>query len=243
MKPTVKLSDIVENIEMSGDDSYSFYNELTGEFYWYSEYGDNDDDRDIDTEEGWRRLPSQRDAEEYDMMTDFADTVKNPRKREQLEIALSGKGAFRRFKDAVNREGIADAWYAFRDRRYLEFARDWCDVREIPYDRSELPDEEPETEPGDESKAGIYIGKTASVKATVNEQNTARAAGSGNLEVFATPSMIALMERASCECLAGSLELGQTSVGISVCVDHTEASPLGAEITATAVITGIDRRG
>ena len=65
------------------------------------------------------------------MMSDFADTVRNPRKHEQLEIALSGKGAFRRFKDAVIREGVEDAWYAFRDRRYLEFARDWCDENEL----------------------------------------------------------------------------------------------------------------
>jgi hypothetical protein len=67
-------------------------------------------------------------------MSDFADTVHNPRKQKQLEIALSGRGAFRRFKDAVYREDVEEAWYAFRDRRYLEFARDWCDENQIPYE-------------------------------------------------------------------------------------------------------------
>jgi hypothetical protein len=137
MKPTIKLSEIIEHIEMASDGNYTFYNELTGEFYWYSDFGDNDD-RDIDEEDGWLRLPSQYDANEYEMMSDFADTVKSPRKREQLEIALSGKGAFRLFKDAVNREGVADVWYTFRDKRYLEFAREWCDEEQISYDIAEL---------------------------------------------------------------------------------------------------------
>ncbi len=49
MKQTVKLSDIAMHIEMASDGTYSFYNELTGEFYWYSDFGDHDD-RDFDEE-------------------------------------------------------------------------------------------------------------------------------------------------------------------------------------------------
>ncbi len=237
MKPMVKLSEIAEHIEMASDGTDSFYNELTGEYYWYSDFGDRDD-RDLDEEEGWLRLPSQRDADEYGMMSDFADTVRNSRKREQLEIALSGKGAFRRFKDAAIREGVAEAWYAFRDRRYLEFAREWCDDEEIPYDSSELPDDEAE----EVEQAGLYIGKTATVITTVCEYNTAKSVGSGSLDVFATPMMIALMERAACECLSDALEPAQTSVGIRIDIEHTAASPLGAEITATAEVTGFDGR-
>jgi predicted thioesterase len=238
MKPTVKLSEIVEHIEMASDGSYSFYNELTGEFYWYSDFGDRDD-RDLDEEEGWVSLPSQRDANEYEMMSDFADTVRNPRKREQLEIALSGKGAFRRFKDAVIREDVEDAWYTFRDGRYLEFARDWCDENELPYDRAELFDEVE----ADNVETGIFVGKTASVTIVVDATNTAIAMKSGSLDVFATPSMIALMEQAACLCLADGLDDGKTSVGTEINIRHTAASPLGAEITATATITEVsDRR-
>jgi hypothetical protein len=137
MKPAVKLSDIAENIEMASDGAETFYNELTGEFYYYNQ-DFSDDDRDLDEEEGWLRLPSQRDADEYEMMSEFADIVEDSRKRGQLDIALSGRGAFRRFKDAVNREGIAEEWYAFRDKMYLEFARDWCEDEGIPYDSSDL---------------------------------------------------------------------------------------------------------
>jgi len=51
--------------------------------------------------------------------------------------------------------------------------------------------------------------------------------------------MIALMERAACECLSDCLEEGQTSVGTMVNVEHITASPIGAEITATATIESV----
>jgi predicted thioesterase len=76
----------------------------------------------------------------------------------------------------------------------------------------------------------------------VTAQNTAKTIGSGSLEVFATPMMLTLMERAACECLADALEPGQTSVGTSVSIEHTAASPLKSEISATATIIGIDGR-
>jgi predicted thioesterase len=77
---------------------------------------------------------------------------------------------------------------------------------------------------------------------TVNENNTARAVGSGSLDVFATPMMIALMERAACVILSDMLEEGQTSVGTQIIVSHTAASPIGAAITATATIASVDGR-
>ena len=84
------------------------------------------------------------------------------------------------------------------------------------------------------------VGKTAAVTTKVNETNTAKAVGSGSLDVFATPMMIALMERAACECLA--LGNGQTSVGIAINVKHTAASPLGVSVTATAAVTALAGR-
>ena len=240
MKPLVKLSEIVEYIDFGSTDAMSFYNELTGEFYYYHE-GFTDNDRDLDEEEGWLRLPNQRDANEYEMMSDFSGMVRNARKRDQLEIALSGRGAFRRFKDAVDREGIANKWYAFRDRRYLEFARDWCDENGIAYDPAEIQTDEGINH-GAFVHSGIFIEKSATATVRVNESNTAKAVGSGSLDVFATPMMIALMESAACKCLADGLEAGQTSVGTMISVEHTAASPLGVEITATAVIVGIEDR-
>ena len=88
----------------------------------------------------------------------------------------------------------------------------------------------------------ISVGKTAAVSTTVDESNTARAVGSGSLNVFATPMMIALMERAACEVLSDVLETGQTSVGTQIEVSHTAASPPGSTITAAATIVNADGR-
>jgi RimJ/RimL family protein N-acetyltransferase/predicted thioesterase len=86
------------------------------------------------------------------------------------------------------------------------------------------------------------IGKTASVSTIVAESNTAKTIGSGALSVFATPMMIALMEKAACECLADTLTDGQTTVGTQIEIEHTAASPLGAKITATATIDFVSGR-
>jgi len=85
-------------------------------------------------------------------------------------------------------------------------------------------------------------GNTATVTTTVNQTNTAQAVGSGNLPVFATPMMIALMEQAACEAIAGNLEAGQSSVGTQVNITHTAASPVGAQVSATATVTAMEGR-
>ena len=84
------------------------------------------------------------------------------------------------------------------------------------------------------------VGKKAAAFTTVKNTNTAKAVGSGNLDVFSTPMMIALMEEAACNCL--DLEPGQSSVGVHISVEHTAPSPIGAEITATATVTGVEKR-
>jgi len=88
----------------------------------------------------------------------------------------------------------------------------------------------------------MTIGKTATVTTTVDDTNVAASVGSGLLSVFATPMMIALMERAACECLSDAFADGQTSVGTAISIEHTAASPLGAMIAATAKITAVDGR-
>jgi len=82
--------------------------------------------------------------------------------------------------------------------------------------------------------------ETATTSVTI--KNTAKAVKSGNLDVFSTPMMIALMEEAACKAIIPLLEEGQTSVGVAIAVEHTAASPIGAKITATAHITATDKR-
>jgi predicted thioesterase len=82
----------------------------------------------------------------------------------------------------------------------------------------------------------------AEVFSIVNSTNTAVAAQSGNLQVFGTPYMIALMEKATCMAIADHLEEGETTVGTNIAVSHMQASAVGSIVTATAVLDEIDGR-
>ena len=86
----------------------------------------------------------------------------------------------------------------------------------------------------------MNIGLSYTATTTVNQNNTALALGSGDMEVFATPAMVALMENAAMNAVAPHLEAGQTTVGTQISTSHIKASALGATITATAVLTAVD---
>ena len=85
-------------------------------------------------------------------------------------------------------------------------------------------------------------GLSAQSRTTVTNENTAAAMGSGDLPVFATPSMVALMENAAMTAAAAALPAGSTTVGAEMNVTHIKPSGLGAEITATAVLTDVGAR-
>ena len=70
----------------------------------------------------------------------------------------------------------------------------------------------------------LEVGMTNSVEAKVTHSNTAKSIGSGSLDVFATPAMIALIEKAAAELIQKNLDDGKTSVGISVNIDRIDSS-------------------
>ena len=82
--------------------------------------------------------------------------------------------------------------------------------------------------------------ESASVTHVVTDADTAQALGSGDLEVLATPRVLAWCEEATCAAL--QLDATQTSVGTRVDLQHLAASPVGAEITATANVIHTDGR-
>ncbi len=85
-------------------------------------------------------------------------------------------------------------------------------------------------------------GLSAQSTTVVTEANTAATLGSGDLAVFATPAMIALMENAAMKAVAEALAEGSTTVGTEMNATHIKASGLGAEIIATAVVAEVDGR-
>lgn len=77
---------------------------------------------------------------------------------------------------------------------------------------------------------------------TVSNENSASTMGSGNLPVFATPAMVALMENAAMLSVADALPEGFTTVGSEMNVQHIKPSPIGAQITAIALLTAVEGR-
>ncbi len=88
----------------------------------------------------------------------------------------------------------------------------------------------------------IEKGLSASSTVTVTDKNTAITLGSGDLEVFATPAMVALMENAAAKAIAPYLAEGDSSVGTEINVTHIKASAIGAEIVASAVVVEVNGR-
>ena len=74
----------------------------------------------------------------------------------------------------------------------------------------------------------------------VEAADTALEVGSGSLRVYATPCLAALMEGAACECIEGALPEEQTSVGISLNLRHTAATPVGMTVRAVARLTAVE---
>lgn len=76
----------------------------------------------------------------------------------------------------------------------------------------------------------------------VTEELTAKKMGSGMLDVYATPAMIALMENTAYESIASELDEGCQTVGTSLQVKHVAASPIGMKITCETEVIKVDGR-
>ena len=88
----------------------------------------------------------------------------------------------------------------------------------------------------------LETGITYKQSITVQPKATAAVYGSGSLEVFATPAMVALMENTAVHCLKGHLEEGQDTVGIEINVKHIKATPVGDKVNCKAKVTEIEGR-
>ena len=133
----IRLSDIVDAIEMMDQYSEYFLDKKTGEIEWVSDMAMTQEEQeeiyDRLDEHGFYRLPTSYDIRDYDIMEDFVNTLSDSM-YDRLASAIQGKGAFRRFKDTVYNLGIEQEWYDFQAAAYKRKAIRWCEENDIEYE-------------------------------------------------------------------------------------------------------------
>ena len=129
----INLGELCDAMENSSLENEYFLDLETGEILFVSEYSDDEEteklkDRIEEEFERYERIPKAESNEGYQDMVDFIATVKDERLVELLEVAINGKGAFRRFKDVLlNYAEERESWFQFKDDRMEEKALEWLD--------------------------------------------------------------------------------------------------------------------
>ncbi len=143
-----RISDIVEAMQFQSDEISAYLHRPTGKivtvdsqaFHIAEEDGESDwlppeavqEAREIAAgNKDYLALPGKFEIDDYAIMKAFSSNRENSDERDQLLSAIRGAGAFRYFKDTIHRLGVADEWYAFKDKAYEEIARDWCEEHQI----------------------------------------------------------------------------------------------------------------
>ena len=154
MAAMVSLRDVIEEMDMSSDEATAYINRKTGEVVTLtdemvalSEDPDKAEQaaewqkdllpkaREVAASEDFIPLPGKFEIHEWSIMERFARSLADAAVSEELEAAVHGRGAFRRFKDIVHRIGIADEWYRFRDSALEEIAVEFLEAQGIAFQR------------------------------------------------------------------------------------------------------------
>jgi hypothetical protein len=155
MAVIVSLSGVIEHMDLSGDEATSYINREIGELITLTdeELALAEDPESAAEAPQWQEellpkarevlesgdfiaLPSKFDIHEWAIMDRFARSLTDTAMSDQLAAALHGRGAFRQFKDAVRRLGIADEWYRSRETALEEIAIDFVEAHGIAYRRA-----------------------------------------------------------------------------------------------------------
>ena len=137
----VNIKNIADELQTISDGDCLFYNKITGETEWFGEELGNPNDLeldDIEEDENFVCLPSKWNINDYEIMEDFMNAQKNVQIQNQIFQAIKGKGAFRNFRAAVERNGLLDDWYKFKDSAYEQIVRDWCKKNGLETEQDDL---------------------------------------------------------------------------------------------------------
>lgn len=150
MAAIVSLRDVIDEMEMSSDEATAYINRKTGELITLTHedlaLAEDPDEaaeaaewqkdilpkaREVAASGDFIALPGKFEIHEWSIMERFARSITDAAVNDELQAAVHGGGAFRRFKDAVHRLGIADEWYRFRDVALEEIAIEFLEAHGI----------------------------------------------------------------------------------------------------------------
>jgi len=149
--PVVSLRDVVEALDLQSDELHSCLDPDTGEIVTF-----NDEEAHLAERGEWENapawmqehlpkvkraleddrfleLPDRVHIDEWRMMQEFAAEQEECKCQPELMSAVHGAGAFRRFKNAIQRLGLEDSWYQYREAAFEQVAKEWLEENKIPY--------------------------------------------------------------------------------------------------------------
>ncbi len=88
----------------------------------------------------------------------------------------------------------------------------------------------------------LTVGIRGEQSQLVTPENTAKTMGSGTLDVFATPALVALAEKTCWMSVAPELEEGCGTVGTRLELDHSAPTPVGMTVTCESELTAVEGR-
>ena len=153
MSAVVSLKKFVSELDGMHEESATYLNCKTGEFYplMPDDFPDLDEDeeipeklpawqkevilksREIAESNDWLALPSKHDIHDYDIMSRFCRTYPNLDLSADLCDVIIGTGAFRRFNAFIRERRIETEWYTFREKKLTEIAIEWLDEHKLKY--------------------------------------------------------------------------------------------------------------
>jgi hypothetical protein len=129
----IDLDELCSAMEDSSYENEYYLDLETGEILFLSEYMDDEETRKLRDQieedfDRYERIPKTEPHEGYEDMQNFIANGEDEHLAELLEVAINGRGAFRRFKDVLLRyPEERERWFQFKDERMQERALEWLD--------------------------------------------------------------------------------------------------------------------
>jgi len=153
MATVISLREVIETLEMQGENCLSYLDPDTGEIVTATEEVRRLAEKPEESQDNlpeWQRemvrkvramlassrslqLPDRFRIHEWSIMNEFAGAQHSKQLRQKLLEAIHGAGAFRMFGSTIRRLGIEKSWYRFHEEALAEIARDWLGAHELPY--------------------------------------------------------------------------------------------------------------